>query len=54
MLYNASITLRFKHFTNHISQPADPFKPSVAYKKRPRQVFFNAEEWKLPPNCVAG
>jgi hypothetical protein len=53
MLYNASFALSFKHFINYISQPEEPFKPSAAYEKRQRQVFFNAEESEVEKYTLA-
>jgi hypothetical protein len=46
MLYNASVTLRFRHFTSHISEREQRIKPSVEYKI-PRQVFSDAAESEL-------
>jgi hypothetical protein len=52
MLYNAYFTLRFRRFTNYISDPEQRIKPSVGYK-RPRQVFSDAAESELEKYILA-
>jgi hypothetical protein len=40
--------VRFRHFTNYISDPDQRIKPNVGYiRKRPHQVFSDAAELKL-------